>query len=111
MLQIRLTTRRVFFSGKKTSEEVECYNPETKTWYALNDMNIGRSAVSACAMRDIYNARDFSFHGNGSTCPGAEAKLKTPTKPAENAEFASRFANWRKSPLCDKLDDSFETVI
>ncbi|XP_060585123.1 kelch-like protein 10 [Ruditapes philippinarum] len=99
------------YDGEKTSPEVECYNPVKKAWFAMNDMNIGRSAVSACAVRDIYNARDFSFHGNASLCSTLETKLKTPTKTAENVEFAGRFAKWRTSPHCSRLSDTFETMI
>jgi hypothetical protein len=97
--------------GEKTSSEVECYHPDKKTWYAINDMNIGRSAVSACAVTDIYNARDFSYHGNAIEC--IAQKLKSPTKAEMNVEYAHHLARWRKSPKerMSNSDNSFETMI
>lgn len=99
----------LLFSGQKTSEEVECYHPEKKTWFAINDMNLGRSAVSACAIRDLYNSQDFTFHGNVQVDP-SEMKLKTPTKTRENVEFANILAQWRGPDCAQSFSSLYEQL-
>ena len=51
-------------SGNMTIGDVECYNDETDEWLDVTDMNVGRSALSACVLSDLPNARKFTHHGN-----------------------------------------------
>ena len=51
-------------SGEKTSSKVECYYSQKEKWTVLGDLNVGRSAVSACAVGDLGNAHEYTFYGN-----------------------------------------------
>lgn len=84
----------LLYPGTITSPKVECYCPQKRTWHALNDMNVGRSAASACAVTDIYNARDYSFHGN-EELTSSEENLTRPTSVEENTKYAKTLARWR----------------
>merc|ERR1712178_467711 len=47
------------FNGVTTSYNVECYDPSADEWYDCTDMNIYRSALSACVVKGLPNVRDF----------------------------------------------------
>lgn len=85
----------LLYVGTITSPKVECYCPEKKVWYALSDMNVGRSAASACAVTDIYNARDYSFHAKGKRSNEDDVTGLTSTE--ENIKYAKTLTQWRLS--------------
>ncbi|KAJ8669135.1 hypothetical protein QAD02_000394 [Eretmocerus hayati] len=41
---------------------VECYDGESNEWYDASPMNLSRSALSACVISGLPNARDYSYH-------------------------------------------------
>ena len=87
----------VCISGQQTSDRVECYIPCLKSWRAVGDMNIGRSAVSACTVTDINNARDFTYHGNrkmGNRDPGNHGDCPAAVLNSENSKWLVR---WRRN--------------
>lgn len=46
-------------SGVTTIYHVECYDDKTNEWYEATDMNIYRSALSACVIDGLPNVRDY----------------------------------------------------
>ena len=52
-----------FLAGSSTINSVECYNPDTHTWYEVSPMNLNRSAMSACVVAGLPNARGYSLVG------------------------------------------------
>lgn len=42
---------------------VEYYDAETNTWCETSPMNLNRSALSACIISGLPNARDYSMIG------------------------------------------------
>uniref|UniRef100_T1IS98 Kelch-like protein 10 n=1 Tax=Strigamia maritima TaxID=126957 RepID=T1IS98_STRMM len=47
------------FNGVTTIFHVECYDDKTNEWYEATDMNIYRSALSACVIMGLPNVRDY----------------------------------------------------
>lgn len=45
--------------GVTTIYHVECYDEKTNEWYEATDMNIYRSALSACVIDGLPNAEDY----------------------------------------------------
>lgn len=60
-------------------------------------MNVGRSAVSACAVTAICNANEYSFHGNETLTH--EDTLVMPSSIEEKKKYARTFAKWRTPKL------------
>ncbi|XP_064648422.1 kelch-like protein 10 [Lineus longissimus] len=49
------------FNGVTTIFNVECYDPVTDEWYDATDMNLFRSALSACLLADLSNMQDYLY--------------------------------------------------
>ncbi|KAK7863877.1 hypothetical protein R5R35_007211 [Gryllus longicercus] len=49
------------FNGTTTIAYVECYDAETNEWYDASPMNLNRSALSACVIPGLPNAREYSY--------------------------------------------------
>lgn len=47
------------FPGVTTIYHVECYDEKTNEWYEATDMNIYRSALSACVIDGLPNVQDY----------------------------------------------------
>jgi len=47
------------FLGVTTIYHVECYDEKTNEWYEATDMNIYRSALSACVIDGLPNVQDY----------------------------------------------------
>lgn len=47
--------------GSKTIEYVEKYNTEQNMWFTINSMNLNRSALGACVLPGLSNAKDYSY--------------------------------------------------
>nr|CAH7722297.1 unnamed protein product [Callosobruchus chinensis] len=45
--------------GVTTIYHVECYDEKTNEWYEATDMNIYRSALSACVIDELPNVQDY----------------------------------------------------
>ncbi|KAJ8946772.1 hypothetical protein NQ318_018981 [Aromia moschata] len=50
-----------FVSGSATINYVEYYDNESNEWYDAASMNVSRSALSACVVHGLPNARDYTF--------------------------------------------------
>ena len=51
----------VFFPGSTTIPYVECYDERVDEWYDITGMNVNRSALSACVVRGLSNAKEYTF--------------------------------------------------
>ncbi|KAK9739181.1 Kelch motif [Popillia japonica] len=51
------------FNGSTTINFVECYDPENNEWYDAAPMNLNRSALSACVISGLPNAKEYSLVG------------------------------------------------
>lgn len=51
------------YDGSTTTGHVECYNPMRKRWVTVCPLNEGRSAVSACVVKGLRNAKEYTYHG------------------------------------------------
>ncbi|XP_023319325.1 kelch-like protein 10 [Trichogramma pretiosum] len=61
------------FDGSLPVPSCECYEPETDSWRASAPMNLSRSALGACVLAGLPNAREYSFHREeGRRDDGAE---------------------------------------
>ncbi|XP_031331131.1 kelch-like protein 10 isoform X2 [Photinus pyralis] len=49
------------FNGSSTVNVVERYNPDANEWHITSPMNLNRSALSACILNGLPNAKDYSY--------------------------------------------------
>lgn len=47
--------------GSTTINYVEYYDTESNEWYDAASMNVSRSALSACVVHGLPNAKDYTF--------------------------------------------------
>ena len=45
---------------------VECYDPDSNEWYDASPMNLNRSALGACVIAGLVNAKDYSYVSKAS---------------------------------------------
>nr|CAD7396438.1 unnamed protein product [Timema poppensis] len=65
------------FNGQTTIAYVECYDVVSNEWYDASPMNLNRSALNACVLTGLSNAKDYSYlskvheigQGGSSDCP------------------------------------------
>ncbi|CAH0729985.1 unnamed protein product, partial [Brenthis ino] len=60
------------FNGNTTIPHVECYDGDTLEWYDAAPMNLTRSALSACVLAGLPNARSFSYLAKAVPAAGAD---------------------------------------
>ncbi|NXY50501.1 KLH10 protein, partial [Ceuthmochares aereus] len=48
------------FNGFSTTSNVEFYDEDSNEWYYVQDMSIGRSALSCCVVPGLPNVRDYA---------------------------------------------------
>ncbi|XP_041987203.1 kelch-like protein 10 [Aricia agestis] len=60
------------FNGSTTIPHVECYDGDTHEWYDASPMNLTRSALSACVLSGLPNARSFSYLAKAIPAAGAD---------------------------------------
>ncbi len=63
-------------SGTHTVPHTECYDAVNNEWYDATDMNINRSALKACIIRDLPNITDFTHYGHSKDM-GGDKEQKT----------------------------------
>ncbi|XP_045766554.1 kelch-like protein 10 isoform X2 [Maniola jurtina] len=59
-------------TGSTTIPHVECYDGDTSEWYDAAPMNLTRSALSACVIAGLPNARSFSYLAKAVPAAGAD---------------------------------------
>lgn len=60
-------------AGSTTINFVECYDTEANEWFDAAPMNLNRSALSACVLSGLPNARDYSYIGKNHSEVGQGA--------------------------------------
>ncbi|KAK5642130.1 hypothetical protein RI129_008297 [Pyrocoelia pectoralis] len=62
-----------FNAGSSTVSFVERYDPDINEWRNASPMNVNRSALSACVLSGLPNAKDYCYRGklNGEVGQGA----------------------------------------
>ncbi|CAG9089117.1 unnamed protein product [Plutella xylostella] len=60
------------FNGSTTIPHVECYDGDTLEWYDAAPMNLNRSALSACVIAGLPNAKSFSYLAKAVPAAGAD---------------------------------------
>ncbi|XP_017774003.1 PREDICTED: kelch-like protein 10 isoform X2 [Nicrophorus vespilloides] len=73
-----------FVAGSTTINYVECYDSEANEWFDAAPMNLNRSALSACVISGLQNAKDYSLLGRsvselGQGASGCQAQQDTIT--------------------------------
>ncbi|XP_022920023.1 kelch-like protein 10 isoform X2 [Onthophagus taurus] len=63
------------FNGSTTINFVECYDPENNEWFDAAPMNLNRSALSACVISGLPNAKEYSLVGRSQRELGQGAGL------------------------------------
>lgn len=63
------------FNGVTTIYHVECYDEKTDEWYEATDMNIFRSALSACVIMGLPNVHDYIHQHRDSLMEEKRQKL------------------------------------
>lgn len=64
-------------AGSTTINYVECYDAEANEWFDAAPMNLNRSALSACVISGLSNARDYSLVGRSQKELGQGAGIHT----------------------------------
>lgn len=76
------------FNGSTTIAFVECYDVDVNEWYEASAMNLNRSALGACVVAGLKNAREYSYlskalnHNQGK-------KSKNQDRPNQSGEGSS----------------------
>ncbi|XP_046492145.1 kelch-like protein 10 [Neodiprion pinetum] len=74
------------FNGSTTIAYVECYDSESNEWYDASPMNLNRSALSACVIAGLVNAREYSYLSKARNLGQGQAMAKNPVKPDQGGE-------------------------
>ncbi|XP_074111306.1 kelch-like protein 10 [Cotesia typhae] len=74
------------YDGYTTIADVECYDPETNKWYNASSMNLNRSALSACVIPGLSNAKDYSYLSRTKNFGQGQAGAKNRGKPDQSGE-------------------------
>uniref|UniRef100_T1IMJ6 Kelch-like protein diablo n=1 Tax=Strigamia maritima TaxID=126957 RepID=T1IMJ6_STRMM len=61
--------------GSTTIPFVESYDDASDDWYEVSNMNLNRSALSACVVRGLVNAREYSYLSKIQGCCTGPAGL------------------------------------
>lgn len=64
-------------AGSTTINYVECYDADANEWFDAAPMNLNRSALSACVISGLSNARDYSLVGRSQKELGQGAGIHT----------------------------------
>lgn len=64
-----------FVAGSSTINFVECYDADADEWFDSAPMNLNRSALGACVISGLTNARDYSLIGKSQKEVGQGAGL------------------------------------
>ncbi|XP_015587950.1 kelch-like protein 10 isoform X2 [Cephus cinctus] len=68
------------FNGSTTIAYVECYDADSNEWYDASPMNLSRSAMSACVIAGLLNAREYSYLSKARDLGQGQATSKTQDK-------------------------------
>ncbi|EFN69635.1 Kelch-like protein 10, partial [Camponotus floridanus] len=76
----------VIVAGSSTIAYVECYDADYNEWYDAFPMNLSRSALSACVIAGLANAREYSYLGKARDLGQGQATSKNREKSDQAGE-------------------------
>ncbi|XP_060819012.1 kelch-like protein 10 [Bombus pascuorum] len=76
------------FNGSTTIAYAECYDGDSNEWYDASPMNLNRSALSACVIAGLDNAREYSYHGKARDLGQGQASSENQQKTIQGGEGA-----------------------
>lgn len=88
----------VIVTGSSTIAYVECYDTDYNEWYDAFPMNLSRSALSACVIAGLANAREYSYLGKARDLGQGERNIWTRLPFVANAP-QRRWLKFRLWPL------------
>ncbi|XP_072756331.1 kelch-like protein 10 [Anoplolepis gracilipes] len=74
------------YNGSSTIAYVECYDAYYNEWYDASPMNLSRSALSACVIAGLANAREYSYLGKARDLGQGQATSKSREKSDQTGE-------------------------
>ncbi|KYN13828.1 PREDICTED: kelch-like protein 10 isoform X1 [Trachymyrmex cornetzi] len=74
------------YNGSSTIAHVECYDADYNEWYDASPMNLSRSALSACVIAGLANAREYSYLGKARDLGQGQATSKNQEKSDQPGE-------------------------
>ncbi|KAH0946331.1 hypothetical protein HN011_002719 [Eciton burchellii] len=74
------------YNGSSTIAYVECYDADYNEWYDASPMNLSRSALSACVIAGLANAREYSYLGKARDLGQGQATSKSRRKSDQAGE-------------------------
>ncbi|KAK2586942.1 hypothetical protein KPH14_009870 [Odynerus spinipes] len=74
------------FNGTTTIAYVECYDADSNEWYDASPMNLNRSALSACVISGLSNAREYSYLSKVRDLGQGQATSNSRGKPDQAGE-------------------------
>ncbi|CAK9802012.1 Kelch-like protein 10 [Anthophora quadrimaculata] len=77
------------FNGTTTIAYAECYDADSNEWYDASPMNLNRSALSACVVTGLANAREYSHHSKARDLGQGQASSENQEKAIQGGEGAA----------------------
>ncbi|XP_076229001.1 uncharacterized protein LOC116426173 isoform X1 [Nomia melanderi] len=77
------------FNGSTTIAYAECYDADSNEWYDASPMNLNRSALSACVIAGLANARDYSYQSKARNLGQGQASSENQEKTNQGGEGAA----------------------
>ncbi|XP_076639357.1 kelch-like protein 10 [Colletes latitarsis] len=77
------------FNGSTTVAYAECYDADSNEWYDASPMNLSRSAMSACVLAGLANAREYSYQGKARDLGQEQASSENQEKTNQGGEGAA----------------------
>ncbi|EFN84959.1 Kelch-like protein 10 [Harpegnathos saltator] len=78
----------MYVSGSSTVAYVECYDADYNEWYDASPMNLSRSALSACVIAGLENAREYSYLDKARDLGQGQATSKSEEKSGQPGEVS-----------------------
>ncbi|XP_076685259.1 kelch-like protein 10 [Andrena cerasifolii] len=76
------------FNGSTTIAYAECYDADSNEWYDASPMNLNRSALRACVISGLANAREYSYHSKARDLGQGQASSENQEKANQGGEWA-----------------------
>ncbi|XP_011138765.1 kelch-like protein 10 [Harpegnathos saltator] len=76
------------YNGSSTVAYVECYDADYNEWYDASPMNLSRSALSACVIAGLENAREYSYLDKARDLGQGQATSKSEEKSGQPGEVS-----------------------
>ncbi|KZC09505.1 Kelch-like protein 10 [Dufourea novaeangliae] len=77
------------FNGSTTIAYAECYDADSNEWYDASPMNLNRSALSACVIAGLTNAREYSYQSKARDLGQGQASSENQEKTNQGGEGAA----------------------